>query len=107
MAKEIRTLGHIKTLMGMKHRSLPKADRANDAEIYLLRNNLALSLKELVSVNQRKETIEMRIQDIEARIAELEAEEKEKRAQMADKNGEKKNQAQGQHEGHEDRLLSC
>jgi uncharacterized protein YlxW (UPF0749 family) len=95
MAKEIRTLGHIKTLMGMKHRSLPKADRANDAEIYLLRNNLALSLKELVSVNQRKETIETRIQDIEARIAELEAEEHEKRAQLADKNGEKRIKPRG------------
>jgi len=90
MAKEIRTLGHIKTLMGMKHRSLPKADRANDAEIYLLRNNLSFSLKELTSVNQRRETIETRIQDIEARIAELEAEEKEKRAQTADNNGPKK-----------------
>jgi septal ring factor EnvC (AmiA/AmiB activator) len=95
MAKEIRTLGHIKTLMGMKHRSLPKADRANDAEIYLLRNNLALSLKELVSVNQRRKTIETRIQDIEARIAELEAEEQEKRAQLADKNGEKRIKPRG------------
>jgi len=94
MAKEIRTLGHIKTLMGMKHRSLPKADRANDAEIYLLRNNLSLSLKELVSVNHRKETIETRIQDIEVRIAELEAEEKEKRAQMGD-NGEKRIKPKG------------
>ncbi|MCF8145162.1 MAG: hypothetical protein K9N21_14700 [Deltaproteobacteria bacterium] len=88
MAKEIRTLGHIKTLMGMKHRSLPKADRANDAEIYLLRNNLALSIKELVSINQRRKTIEERIQDIETRIAELEAQEKEKRTQLADNTGE-------------------
>jgi len=88
MAKGIRTLGHIKTLMGMKHRSLPKADRANDAEIYLLRNNLALSIKELASINQRRKTIETRIQDIETRIAELEAQEKEKRAQLADNTGE-------------------
>ena len=95
MAKEIRTLGHIKTLMGMKHRSLPKADRANDAEIYLLRNNLSLSLKELGSVNQRKKTIETRIQDIETRIAELEAQDKEKRAQLADNTGEKRIKPRG------------
>jgi len=95
MAKEIRTLGHIKTLMGMKHRSLPKADRANDAEIYLLRNNLSLSLKELVSINQRRGTVETRIHDIEARIAELEAEEKEKRAQTADNNGPKRIRPRG------------
>jgi len=90
MGKELRTLGHIKTLMGMKHRSLPKAERANDAEIYLLRNNLALSTKELASVTQRKEVIETRIQDIETWIAQLEAEEQEKKAQRADKNGPKK-----------------
>jgi len=89
MAKEIRTLGHIKTLMGMKHRSLPKADRANDAEIYLLRNNLSLSLKELASINQRRSKVEERIQDIQARIAELETEEKEKRAQTPDNNAAK------------------
>jgi len=95
MAKEIRTLGHIKTLMGMKHRSLPKAERANDAEIYLLRNNLSLSLKELVSINQRKGTVETRIQDIKARIAELEAEEKEKRAQTPDNNAPKRIKSMG------------
>ena len=85
MGKEIRRLSSIKTLMGMKHRSLPKAERANDAEIYLLRNNLALSTKELASINERKETVENRIADIEARIAELEAEEQEKKAEMAGK----------------------
>ncbi len=74
MGKEIRSLGHIKTLMGMKHRSLPKAERANDAEIYLLRNNLSLSLKELVSVSHRKQVIEERIADIENRIEDLESE---------------------------------
>jgi hypothetical protein len=74
MGKDIRSLGHIKTLMGMKHRSLPKADRANDAEIYLLRNNLSLSLKELGSVSQRKQVIEERIGDIEERIEDLESE---------------------------------
>jgi len=96
MPKEIRTLGHIKTLMGMKHRSLPKAERANDAEIYLLRNNLALSTKELASITQRKEKIEQRIADIEGRIAELEAEEKEKAAQQrADGNGEKRMRPKG------------
>lgn len=95
MAKEIRTLGHIKTHMGMKHRSLPKADRANDAEIYLLRNNLALSLKKLVSINQIRETVETRIQDIETRIAELEAQEKEMRAQLADNTGEKRIKPRG------------
>jgi len=84
MGKEIRSLGHIKTLMGMKHRSLPKADRANDAEIYLLKNNLSLSKKELVSVSQRKKVIETRIDDIESRISELEMQELEKKAQMAD-----------------------
>ncbi len=82
MGKEIRSLGHIKTLMGMKHRSLPKADRANDAEIYLLKNNLSLSRKELVSVSQRKKVIETRIEDIENRIAELDAQELEKKAKL-------------------------
>ncbi len=96
MAKEIRRLASIKTLMGMKHRSLPKADRANDAEIYLLRNNLALSIKELTSVNERKEKVEQRIADIENRIADLEAEEKEKRAQQfAASNGEKRIRPKG------------
>lgn len=95
MGKEIRGLRTIKTLMGMKHRSLPKAERANDAEIYLLRNNLALSIKELASVNQRKETIETRIADIETRIAELEAEEQEKRTEMAGKDGPKKIRPRG------------
>lgn len=85
MAKEIRSLGHIKTLMGMKHRSLPKAERANDAEIYLLRNNLSLSRKELKSVTQRKQVIEERIADIENRIASLEAE----RSQYADEPSQK------------------
>ena len=84
MAKEIRSLSHIKTLMGMKHRSLPKADRANDAEIYLLKNNLSLSKKELVSVSQRKKVIKTRIQNIENRIAELEIQELEKKAKMAE-----------------------
>ena len=74
MGKEIRSLGHIKTLMGMKHRSLPKADRANDAEIYLLRNNLSLSLKELTSVAHRKKVVEERISDIQNRIETLEKE---------------------------------
>ena len=84
MGKEIRSLSHIKTLMGMKHRSLPKADRANDAEIYLLKNNLSLSRKELISVSQRKKVIETRIEDIENRIAELDAQELEKKAKMAE-----------------------
>ena len=84
MGKEIRSLGHIKTLMGMKHRSLPKAERANDAEIYLLKNNLSLSKKELASVSQRKEVVEKRIEDIENRIAELEEQELEKKAKMAE-----------------------
>jgi len=84
MGKEIRSLGHIKTLMGMKHRSLPKADRANDAEIYLLKNNLSLSKKELASVAQRKQVIKTRIEDIENRIAELEEQEIEQKAKMAE-----------------------
>ena len=87
MGKEIRSLGHIKTLMGMKHRSLPKADRANDAEIYLLKNNLSLSRKELVSVSQRKKVIETRIEDIENRIAELDAQELEKKAKLLEGDG--------------------
>ncbi len=79
MGKRVRSLTHVKTLMGMKHRSLPKAERANEAEIYLLKNNLSLSKKELGSISQRKNEIETRIADIENRIAEL-----EKKAQMAD-----------------------
>ncbi|MCJ7808651.1 MAG: hypothetical protein MUP26_00170, partial [Desulfobulbaceae bacterium] len=84
MGKDIRSLGHIKTLMGMKHRSLPKADRANDAEIYLLKNNLSLSKKELASVSQRKQVIETRIEDIENRIRELDEQELEKKAKAAE-----------------------
>ena len=95
MGKEIRGMNAIKTLMGMKHRSLPKAERANDAEIYLLRNNLALSTKELVSISERKETVENRIADIEARIAELEAEEQAKKSEMMDKDGPKKIRPRG------------
>ena len=90
MGKDIRGLNSIKTLMGMKHRSLPKAERANDAEIYLLRNNLALSTKELVSIKERKQSVENRISDIEARIAELEAQEQEKKAEMSERGGLKK-----------------
>jgi len=75
MKREIRSLGSIKTLMSMKHRSLPKAERSNDAELYLLKNNLALSTKELTSVSNRKEVVEKRIREIEQRIAELELEE--------------------------------
>lgn len=84
MGKDIRSLGHIKTLMGMKHRSLPKAERANDAEIYLLKNNLSLSKKELASVSQRKQVVETRIEDIESRIRELEDQELEKKAKVAE-----------------------
>ena len=87
MGKDIRSLGHIKTLMGMKHRSLPKADRANDAEIYLLKNNLSLSKKELASVTQRKQVIETRIENIENRIAELEEQELKEKAEMAEGGG--------------------
>ena len=73
MANEIRSLDSIKTLMGMKHRSMPKAERSVDGELYLLKNNLALSRRELDSVNQRKGVVEGRIRDIELRIDELEA----------------------------------
>jgi len=75
MEREIRSLGSIKTLMSMKHRSLPKAERANDAELYLLKNNLALSKKELTSISNRKGIVEKRIGDIKERIAKLEREE--------------------------------
>ena len=75
MKREIRSLGSIKTLMTMKHRSLPKAERSNDAELYLLKNNLALAQRELGSVSLRKETVENRIREIEQRVAELESEE--------------------------------
>lgn len=75
MGKEIRGLGSIKTLMGIKHRSLPKAERANDAELYLLKNNLALSTKELSSITVRKEVVEKRVEDIKERIVKLEMEE--------------------------------
>ncbi|OIP28824.1 MAG: hypothetical protein COW04_08165 [Deltaproteobacteria bacterium CG12_big_fil_rev_8_21_14_0_65_43_10] len=74
MKKEIRSLGSIKTLMNMKHRSLPKAERSNDAELYLLKNNLALAQRELSSVSKRKEIVENKIREIEERIAELESE---------------------------------
>jgi len=83
MGKRVRALGHVKTLMGMKHRSLPKAERANDAEIYLLKNNLTLSKRELESVNQRKKVVEGKIGEIENRIAKLEAQELEKKADRA------------------------
>jgi len=75
MNREIRSLGSIKTLMSMKHRSLPKAERSNDAELYLLKNNLALAQRELISVSRRKEAVEQKIREVEQRIAELEAEE--------------------------------
>jgi len=75
MKREIRSLGSIKTLMSMKHRSLPKAERSNDAELYLLKNNLALAQRELISVSRRKEVVEKKLEEIEQRIAELEAEE--------------------------------
>ena len=87
MGKDIRSLGHIKTLMGMKHRSLPKAERANDAEIYLLKNNLSLSKKELASISQRKKVVETRLEDIQNRIAELEEQELKKKAEMAEGGG--------------------
>jgi hypothetical protein len=83
MKREIRSLDSIKTLMGMKHRSLPKAERSNDAEIYLLKNNLSLSQKELSSVSRRKKVIEERIRDLELRIAELELEADVKRSENA------------------------
>jgi len=75
MKRELKSLSSIKTLMTMKHRSLPKAERSNDAELYLLKNNLALSQRELISVNNRKEVVEKRIAEIIQRVAELEAEE--------------------------------
>ena len=72
MAKVIRSLASIKTLMGMKHRSMPRAERSADGELYLLKNNLTLSRRELASVDQRKAVVERRIKDIELRIEELE-----------------------------------
>jgi len=75
MKREIRSLSSIKTLTTMKHRSLPKAERSNDAELYLLKNNLALSQRALSSVNNRKDVVEKRIVEIKQRVAELEAEE--------------------------------
>jgi peptidoglycan hydrolase CwlO-like protein len=95
MGKRVRSLGHVKTLMGMKHRSLPKAERANDAEIYLLKNNLSLSKKELGSISQRKKVIENRIEDIQNRIAELEAQELEKKAKMAEGGDTRKKKPKG------------
>ncbi len=72
MANAIRSLSSIKTLMGMKHRSMPKAERSVDGELYLLKNNLALSQREFTAVSERKVIVERRIRDIELRIAELE-----------------------------------
>ena len=74
MKRDIGSIGSIKTLMSMKHRSLPKAERSNDAELYLLKNNLALAQRELSSVSKRKEIVENRIREIDERIAELESE---------------------------------
>jgi hypothetical protein len=74
MKRDIRSIGSIKTLMSMKHRSLPKAERSNDAELYLLKNNLALAQRELSSVSKRKEIVDNRIREIEERITELESE---------------------------------
>ena len=73
MANDIRSLSSIKTLMGMKHRSMPKAERSVDGELYLLKNNLALAHRELKSVSERKMVVEGRIKDIEDRIDELSA----------------------------------
>ena len=73
MANDIRSLASIKTLMSMKHRSMPKAERSVDGELYLLKNNLALSYRELTSVDKRKAVVEGRIRDIESRIEHLEA----------------------------------
>lgn len=73
MKRDIRSVGSLKTLMSMKHRSLPKAERSNDAELYLLKNNLALAERELSSVNHRKGVVENRIREIEERIALMES----------------------------------
>ena len=75
MKREIRSLGSIKTLTTMKHRSLPKTEKSNDAELYLLKNNLSLTQRTLASASRRKEVVEKKLEEIEERIAELEAEE--------------------------------
>lgn len=73
MKREIQSIRSIKTLMSMKHRSLPKAERSNDAELYLLKNNLALAQRELSSVSKRKEIVENKIRELEERIVEMES----------------------------------
>lgn len=72
MEREIRSINCIKTLMGMKYRSLPKAQRSNEGELYLLKNNLDLAQRELGSVLKRKMVVEGKIEDITQRIEELE-----------------------------------
>jgi len=79
MRKEILGLTSIKTLRKIKHRSIPKAEGTDDAELYLLRNNLILANRERASVEKRKESVEVRIKEIEMRIAELESGLKRKR----------------------------
>jgi len=83
MKEDIRSLSSIKTLTSMKHRSLPKTEKSNDAELYLLKNNLALTQRSLASASRRKEVVEKKLEEIEERIAKLEAEEGITRSETA------------------------
>lgn len=72
MVNQIRSLASIKTLIGIRYRSIPKTERSVDGELYLLKNNLALSQRELTCVSERKAIVGRRTRDIELRIEELE-----------------------------------
>ena len=79
MSREIRGLTSIRTLRKVKHRSIPRSEGTDDAEIYLLKNNLILAKKEKGAIDERKKTIEKKISEIEERVAELESNAKKRR----------------------------
>ncbi len=78
MSKEIRGLSSIKTFRKVKHRSMSKWEGTDDAELYLLKNNLILAKKENVAVDKRRGVIGRRIKEIEERIRELEVKAKKR-----------------------------
>lgn len=79
MSREIRGLTSIRTLRKVKHRSIPRSEGTDDAELYLLKNNLILAKREKGAIEKRKETVDTKIIEIEGRIAELESRAKKKR----------------------------
>ena len=79
MRKEVQGLSSVKTLRTIKHRSIPRAEGIDDAELYLLKNNLIMAKKEEAGIERRKEILGKRISGIEERISELEGRTKKKR----------------------------